>query len=110
MKYNFDVHMERRGTNCEKWDLLEEEFGRKDLLALWVADMDFPAPPEVLEALHRKIDEGALGYPIAPDSLLKSVAEWQRMPRVGYWKRCGDMGAGSSGRTCFFLDGVHEAR
>ena len=79
MKYDFDVHMERRGTNCEKWDLLEEEFGRKDLLALWVADMDFPAPPEVLEALHKKIDEGALGYPIAPDSLLKSVVEWQRV-------------------------------
>lgn len=71
--------MERRGTNCEKWDLLEEEFGKKELLALWVADMDFPAPPEVLEALHKKIDEGALGYPIAPDSLLKAVTEWQKI-------------------------------
>ncbi len=70
--------MERRGTNCEKWDFLEEEFGKKDLLALWVADMDFPAPPEVLEALHNKIDEGALGYPIAPDSLLKAITDWQK--------------------------------
>ena len=78
MKYDFDVHMERRGTNCEKWDLLEKEFGRKDLLALWVADMDFPAPPEVLEALRKKIDEGALGYPVAPDSLVRAVAGWQR--------------------------------
>ncbi|MDD4159457.1 MAG: PatB family C-S lyase [Synergistaceae bacterium] len=78
MKYNFDIKMDRRGTNCEKWDLLEEEFGRKDLLALWVADMDFPAPPEVLDVLHKKIDEGALGYPIAPDSLLKAVTDWQK--------------------------------
>ena len=78
MKYNFDIKMERRGTNCEKWDFLEEEFGKKDLLALWVADMDFPAPPEVLEALHNKIDEGALGYPIAPDSLLKAITDWQK--------------------------------
>ena len=78
MKYNFDIKMERRGTNCEKWDLLEEEFGKKDLLALWVADMDFPAPPEVLDALHKKIDEGALGYPIAPDSLLNVITEWQK--------------------------------
>ena len=78
MKYNFDINMERRGTNCEKWDFLEEEFGKKDLLALWVADMDFPAPPEVLEALHNKIDEGALGYPIAPDSLLKAITDWQK--------------------------------
>ena len=78
MKYNFDKYMERRGTNCEKWDYLEEEFGKSDLLALWVADMDFPAPPEVLEALHNKIDEGALGYPIAPDSLLKAITDWQK--------------------------------
>lgn len=78
MKYNFDINMERRGTNCEKWDFLEEEFGKKDLLALWVADMDFPAPPEVLDALHKKIDEGALGYPIAPDSLLKAITDWQK--------------------------------
>ena len=78
MKYNFDRYMERRGTNCEKWDYLEEEFGKSDLLALWVADMDFPAPPEVLEALHNKIDEGALGYPIAPDSLLKAITDWQK--------------------------------
>lgn len=46
LKYNFDIKMERLGTNCEKWDFLEEEFGKKDLLALWVADMDFPAPPK----------------------------------------------------------------
>lgn len=84
MKYNFDVYMNRRGTNCEKWDHLEEEFGRSDLLALWVADMDFPAPPEVLEALHKKIDEGALGYPVAPDSLLEAVTGWQ-LSRHG-WK------------------------
>ena len=78
MKYNFDRYMERRGTNCEKWDYLEEEFGKSDLLALWVADMDFPAPPEVLKALHNKIDEGALGYPITPDSLLEAVTGWQK--------------------------------
>ena len=78
MKYNFDIKMERRGTNCEKWDFLEEEFGKKDLLALWVADMDFPAPPEVLDALHKKIDEGALGYPLAPDSLLNAITGWQK--------------------------------
>jgi len=70
--------MERRGTNCEKWDYLEEEFGKSDLLALWVADMDFPAPPEVLKALHNKIDEGALGYPITPDSLFDAVTGWQK--------------------------------
>ena len=77
MKYNFDEYINRRGTDCEKWDGLEEEFGRKDLLAFWVADMDFPAPPEVLEAVHKKVDQGALGYPIMPKSLYDAIRLWE---------------------------------
>jgi cystathionine beta-lyase len=78
MEYDFDKYIDRRGTNCDKWDGLEKKFGRKDLLALWVADMDFPAPPQVLEALHKKIDEGALGYPTIPESLLDAVRNWEK--------------------------------
>ena len=77
MKYNFDKYIDRRNTDCEKWDGLEEEFGRKDLLAFWVADMDFPAPPEVLEAVHKKVDQGALGYPIMPKSLYDAIRLWE---------------------------------
>ncbi len=77
MKYNFDKYIDRRNTGCEKWDGLEEEFGRKDLLAFWVADMDFPAPPEVLEAVHKKVDQGALGYPIMPKSLYDAIRLWE---------------------------------
>lgn len=78
MKYNFDKYIERRNTNCEKWDSLEKEFGKADLQPFWVADMDFAAPPEILQALHKKIDEGALGYPIIPDSLLESIKSWEK--------------------------------
>jgi len=77
MEYNFDKYIDRHGTNCQKWDGLKKEFGRDDILALWVADMDFPAPPEVLDALHKKIDEGALGYPTVPDSLLDAIRSWE---------------------------------
>lgn len=77
MKYDFDKHIDRRGTDCEKWDGLKEQFGKSDLLALWVADMDFPAPPEVLDALHKKLDEGALGYPRRPESLLEAIKNWE---------------------------------
>ena len=77
MKYNFDKYIDRRNTDCEKWDGLEEEFGRKDLLALWVADMDFTAPPEVLEAVHKKVDQGALGYPTMPQSLYDAIRLWE---------------------------------
>ncbi|MEG1641894.1 MAG: PatB family C-S lyase [Synergistaceae bacterium] len=78
MKYDFDRYIDRRNTDCEKWDYLKEEFGRDDLLALWVADMDFTAPPRVLEEIHKKVDQGALGYPIIPDSLLEAIANWQK--------------------------------
>ena len=77
MKYDFDKYIDRRNTDCEKWDGLEEEFGRKDLLALWVADMDFTAPPEVLEAVHKKVDQGALGYPTMPQSLYDAIHLWK---------------------------------
>ena len=45
MKYNFDEVIERRGTDCLKWDGVETRWGRNDLLPLWVADMDFRTPP-----------------------------------------------------------------
>ncbi len=77
MKYDFEKYLERRGTDCEKWDGLEDDFGRTDLLAMWVADMDFPAPPEVLEALRKKLDRGALGYPMATDSLKEAIKNWE---------------------------------
>ncbi len=78
MKYDFNKYIDRRGTDCEKWDGLKDDFGRDDLLAMWVADMDFPAPPEVLAAIHNKVDEGALGYPMIPDSLRDAICAWER--------------------------------
>ena len=78
MKYDFNKYIDRRGTDCEKWDGLKDDFGRDDLLAMWVADMDFPAPPEVLAAIHKKVDEGALGYPMIPDSLRDAICAWER--------------------------------
>lgn len=48
---------ERRGTDSVKWGLYEE-----DVLPLWVADMDFASPPEVIEALERRVKHGVFGY------------------------------------------------
>ena len=58
--YNFDHTPERRGTHSVKW-------GRyaSDVLPLWVADMDFPAPQPVLDALHKQVTHGVFGYPNA---------------------------------------------
>ena len=66
MKYNFDEIIERRGSGAIKTDLLEERFGRPDLLAAWVADMDFATPPFILDALRKRLEHPILGYTADP--------------------------------------------
>ena len=44
IQYNFDEQIDRKGTDCIKFDLLRERYGREDLMPLWVADMDFRTP------------------------------------------------------------------
>ena len=51
MKYDFDRIIDRRGTGAIKTDVLKERYGREDLTALWVADMDFETPQFITEAL-----------------------------------------------------------
>ena len=58
MNFDFDHVPDRRGTDSQKW----QKYADRDVLPLWVADMDFPAPPAVLEALHRRVDHGVFGY------------------------------------------------
>lgn len=58
MAFDFETVIERRGTGSLKW--LRYEDG--DVLPLWVADMDFAAPPAVLEAIRARLDHGVLGY------------------------------------------------
>ena len=62
MRAYLDAPHERLGTNCEKWDRLEQHFGRGDLLAMWVADMDFRTVPQVREALVRRAEHAIYGY------------------------------------------------
>ena len=57
-----DADINRIGTNCEKWDRLEEHFGRGDLVAAWVADMDFRTVPAVVDALAARVQHGIFGY------------------------------------------------
>lgn len=75
-KYNFDHVIERRGTACQKWDNLGKVFGDPDILALWKADMDFKAPPEVIERLKKRLDHGIFGYPNRPDDFYDAIISW----------------------------------
>lgn len=69
MRYDFDTIPDRRGTSL-KWGLYRH---RPELLPLWVADMDFPPPPPVLEAVRRRLDQGDLGYSLATPEVVESV-------------------------------------
>lgn len=57
-----DAGVNRRGTNCEKWDRCEKVFGRADLLPMWVADMDFRTAPAVAEAIAKRAEHAIYGY------------------------------------------------
>jgi cysteine-S-conjugate beta-lyase len=56
--FDFDTVPERRGTDSQKW----QKYAGRDVLPLWVADMDFRSPPAVIEALQRRVAHGVFGY------------------------------------------------
>lgn len=59
---DFDVVPDRRGTDCLKYDAAERRGYPKDVLPLWVADMDFPVAPAITEALRRRLEHPIYGY------------------------------------------------
>ena len=74
----FDAGLYRMGTRCEKWDMAREEHGG-DVLPLWVADMDFPSPPAVQEALLRRAAHPTYGYTAElADDHQALIDFWQR--------------------------------
>ncbi|TCS91690.1 cystathionine beta-lyase [Keratinibaculum paraultunense] len=78
MEYDFDKVIDRTGTNCSKWDLRKEVFGRDDVLPMWVADTDFEAPKEVIEAMEERLKHGIYGYTYRPKSFNKSIINWMK--------------------------------
>ena len=79
----FDAFIDRAGTACEKWDGRETVFGRKDVIPLWVADMDFACAPGIVEALKARAAHPIYGY-------TDDVAE-NRLAEVNFLKRRFDL-------------------
>ncbi len=67
--FNFDQTRDRAGTGSLKWD----RYAGRDILPLWVADMDFESPPAVIEALHARAAHGVFGYTIPHDGVVREV-------------------------------------
>jgi cysteine-S-conjugate beta-lyase len=73
---DFDAVLDRRGTLSLKWDRCAIDFRLPDAIPMWVADMDFAAPSEVVEAITRRAAHGAYGYATTPESFWQSVIDW----------------------------------
>lgn len=72
------TYVDRRNTNCSKWDDLRSTFGREDLQAMWVADMDFQVPKCVRDALRDYVEQGVFGYYKAPESYFEAFIQWEQ--------------------------------
>ncbi len=70
--YDFDTPVDRRGTGSEKWD----KYRGKDVLPLWVADMDFTSPPEIIRALRQRVEHGVFGYGAPPAELAPAIRDY----------------------------------
>lgn len=75
-QYNFDDIIERKGSDCFKWDALPSMYGRDDLLPMWVADMDFRSPDFVMDAIRRRCEHQVLGYTMPSEGYWQAVESW----------------------------------
>ena len=71
-RHQFDPVIDRRHTGSMKWD----RYKSGDVLPMWVADMDFASPPEVLDALHARVDHGVFGYTDPYRDVTEAVVEY----------------------------------
>ena len=80
MSFDFDKVFDRRHTGSLKWN----KYKGRDVIPMWVADMDYKSPTPVLEALHKRVDHGIFGYTAPPDELVQVVVT--RMWEMYQWK------------------------
>jgi len=76
MTWNFDEPTFREGTNCIKYDLREATFGEKDVIPMWVADMDFNTPDFVIKSLRDRLNHEICGYSFRPNEYYLSIIAW----------------------------------
>ena len=72
------IYVDRRNSNCNKWDGQTAMFGEEGLHAMWVADMDFKIPQCVQKALHDYVDFGTVGYYRIPDGYYDAFINWEK--------------------------------
>ncbi len=84
VKYNFDKVIDRTDYHSVKWDELENTFGAKDVLPMWVADMEFRSSEPVIDAIENAVQHGIYGYTSRPSSYYQAIIDW--MEKRHNWK------------------------
>lgn len=79
---NFDKIIERKNTNCVKWDLKNPRVD-DDTISMWVADMDFQSPQPVIDALTKRVEHGVFGYTTDNETYRQAVVDY--MSRRHNW-------------------------
>ena len=88
MEFDFDTPIDRHGTASVKWN----KYGSRDIIPMWVADMDFACAPAVVEALRRRVDHPIYGYSEPPPGLVDATIShleneygWKIQPEWIVW-------------------------
>lgn len=76
--FNFDQVIDRRNTNCAKWDTQAKKYNRNDLIHMSVADMDFRSPDPIINALGGVVEHGIFGYTDLNDAFYSSIQRWMK--------------------------------
>lgn len=78
-EFNSRYLVGRDGTNSEKWETgKDRRFQTDGLIPMWVADMEFKAPDEVIEAVNKRVSHGVFGYTVLWDSYFEAFFNWQK--------------------------------
>jgi cystathionine beta-lyase len=73
MKHDFDELVDRKGTECKKWDTYAD-----DVIPMWIADTDFKCPQPVIDAMAKRVQHGIYGYPVNDKHFEESIVNWQK--------------------------------
>ena len=76
MKYNFDEIVQRKHTDCLKYDNLKEMFGTEEVLPMWIADMDFKTPDFIVDAIRNRLSHELLGYSYICKRWRPAIQNW----------------------------------
>ena len=77
-EFDFDTVVDRRNTNCGKWDTMDQKYKSRQLIHLGVADMDFRAPQPIIDGFQKCVDHGIFGYTDLSDAFYDSFISWMK--------------------------------